>query len=140
MGSYAHFADELLIAVYEESASNPQAPCSLLKVIESHNLETDGDWLATVTHEFKEEGLWTVEIGSGPLVHLTAAGLRKAERLKTARDRGQGVSPNTHVFPIPPKVPSWKFWRRDWNWTKWGTIAAVLTLVATIYFGLKMAS
>ena len=85
MSDYAEYADDVLLAVFDRSASNPQVPCRLRNVVSALDPSHGNDWLAIIVHEFSEKGFWTVEIGDGPLVHLTADGLRQAQQIKAQR-------------------------------------------------------
>ena len=131
MSSYIYFADELLMAVYRDFGRTPQRPCPLRAIIAKYGLDDDSDWIASVTSEFANKGFWTVEIGDGPLVHLTADGMRHAEALLAAKARGEAISPNSHLLP-PPQLGPWRSWGREIDWTKWGTVLTGLGIVVAV--------
>jgi hypothetical protein len=129
--SYAYFADQVLIAVYQRCGRTPQKPCRLYEILDERGFADHADWLATLTSDFAEKGYWDVEIGDGPMVHLTAAGIREAERLIAAEAEGNAIGPASHLVPAPP-VAGWREWSGNIDWTKWGTILTGAGIVVAV--------
>ena len=55
-----------------------------------------------------------------------------ADTIPVVNGAEQVIDANTHVFPPIPDLPWWQSWRRDIDWTKWGTILTGIGLVVAI--------
>ncbi|MBP9157832.1 MAG: hypothetical protein KBF53_08645 [Sphingobium sp.] len=80
--------------------------------------------LARTVIQDRKWGKFTPSNQSGLEFKISANGI--AEESRILSDRG------TYVFPTPPLATTWKFWRREINWTKWGAIAAWIIIPITV--------